>query len=75
MLIFMVFHPSRYFSIFSEIINEAKLIHHYINGYSYKIDPALNVLLPESILVMIIYFILFQWSFWMQIFEIGVASD
>jgi len=35
----LVFHPSPCFSFSFEIIIEAKLIHHYVNGYSYKIDP------------------------------------
>jgi hypothetical protein len=50
------FHPSPHFSISFEILNEAKLIHLYVNGYSCKIDPALNVLPLKSILVMMVYY-------------------
>ncbi len=55
-LIFVLFNPSPHFSISFEILNEAKLIHHYVNGNSYKINLALNVLLPELILVMMVYY-------------------
>jgi hypothetical protein len=55
-LLFVVFHPSRHFSISFEILNEAKMIHHYVNGYSCMINLALNVLPLESILVMNVYY-------------------
>ncbi len=54
--LFVVFHPSPHFSIFFEILNETKLIHHYENCNSYKINPILNGLLPKSILVITIYY-------------------
>ncbi len=54
--LFMVFHPSRHFSISFEIFNEMKMIHHYVNCYSCRIYFTLNVLPLESILVMIIYY-------------------
>jgi hypothetical protein len=55
-LLFVVFHPSRCFFISFEILNEAKVIHHYINDYSCRIDLALNVILLKSILLMIVYY-------------------
>jgi hypothetical protein len=52
----MVFHPSPRFSISFEILNEAKLIHHYVISNSHKIDLTFNVLSPKSILVMTVYY-------------------
>jgi hypothetical protein len=71
----MVFHPYLHFSISFEILNEVKLIHHYVNGNSYRIDPAFNVLPPKSILVVTVYISLFHLSFQMQIYQNVVAGD
>ncbi len=62
-LIFVVFHPSPYFSFFFEILNEAKLIHHYINGNSYRINPTFNLLSPQSMLVMMVYYFFISFFF------------
>jgi hypothetical protein len=51
----MVFHLSPCFSISFEILNETKLIHHYVISNSHKIDLTFNVLSPKSILVVTIY--------------------
>jgi hypothetical protein len=55
-LLFVVIHLSLCFFISFEILNEPKLIHHYINGNSYRINLPLNVLLPKSILVVTIHY-------------------
>jgi hypothetical protein len=38
-LLFVVFHTSPRFSFSFEILIKAKLIHHYVNGYTYRIGP------------------------------------
>jgi hypothetical protein len=53
---FVVFHPSPHLFIYSKILNEAKLIHCYINGNFCRFNPALNVLVPKLILMMMIYY-------------------
>jgi hypothetical protein len=55
-LLSMVFHLSPRFSISFEILNEAKLIHHYVISNSHKIDLTFIFLLPKSILVVMVYY-------------------
>jgi hypothetical protein len=43
-LLFVVFHPSRCFSISFEILNEAKMIHHYVNDYDHLLFVCFNCL-------------------------------
>jgi len=60
---------------FFEILNETKLIHHYVNGNSCRIEPTLNVLSLESILVMTMYYFYVSIVFSNVICEIVVVGD
>jgi hypothetical protein len=59
----VVFNPSPHFSISFEILNEAKFIHHYVNGNSCRINPIFNVVSPNSILVVMVYYFFVSFVF------------
>ncbi len=60
---YVVFNPSPHFSISFEILNEAKLIYHHVNGNSCRINPIFNVVSPKSILLVMVYYFFVSFFF------------
>jgi hypothetical protein len=78
-LLSVIFHPflSFFFFFFFCFFNLNKKINNYLklNGNSCKIEPTLNVLLLESILVMTVYYFYVSVVFSNVICEIVVVGD